>query len=429
LSNKIEKFQQEFHRMKELTFAPGLLLALSLATACGKQSDSTDGSQTNASLPVKNELAGETERLLIADGQGQVVRVFDIAEGAVISNFPTGGAASVYTGNSGRFAYAVQSTANQVSIIDGSLVLEDHGDHQHYDKYDPILLDSPLSGNNPIHFVVHDSYAAAFFDNDGEALILDENSLLAAERATVRIKTAMPHHGVAVPFGGSILVSRPEVLPGSPRAVPVAVDVYTSEGALTGESFGPCVSLHGEAARSKEIAFGCDDGVLIVGAVADGFESSKLLNPASPDGTKRRVGTLAAHDEVPYFVGNFGAGFYAEIDASSGNFTPVAAPLDYAQFMFSKDGSRLLFLGKDGQLAVVDTATRELLHKAPVTAAATGVDYGARDPKMAAGKNFLYITHPSNGELIVFSLEKLKEVARFKIAGEPTKLTVMSFPI
>ncbi len=415
--------------MKELTFAPGLILALSLATACGKQSDSPGKSQTNESVPLKSELAGETERLLIADGQGQVVRVFDIAEGAVISNFPTSGAASVYTGSSGRFAYAVQSTANQVSIVDGSLVFEDHGDHQHYDKYDPILLDSPLTGNNPIHFVVHDNLAAAFFDNDGEALILDENSLLAAERVTVRIKTSMPHHGVAVPFAGSILVSRAEVLPGSPRATPVGVDVYTGEGALTGESFGPCVSLHGEAARSKELAFGCDDGVLVVSAADDGFESIKLLNPISPDGTKRRVGTLAAHDAVPYFVGNFGAGFYAEIDAKSGTFTPVAAPLDYAQFMFSKDGSRLLFLGKDGQLAVVDTVTRELLHKSLMTAAATGVDYGARDPKMAAGKKFIYITHPANGELIVFSLATLKEVERFKLAGEPTKLTVLSFPI
>ncbi|MDQ3234735.1 MAG: hypothetical protein M3Q07_23260, partial [Pseudobdellovibrionaceae bacterium] len=56
--------------------------------------------------------AGETERLLIADGLNPIVRVFDVAEGAVISNFPVAGPATVYTGGSGRFAYAVQGAAN-----------------------------------------------------------------------------------------------------------------------------------------------------------------------------------------------------------------------------------------------------------------------------------------------------------------------------
>jgi hypothetical protein len=374
------------------------------------------------------ELRRETERLLIADGKAPIVRVFDVAEGKVISNFPMSSSANLYSGPSKRFAYAVQSAADQISIVDGSLVFEDHGDHQHYDKYEPVLLDQPLYGDNPIHFVGHDGYVAAFFDNEGRALMMEEGSLLQAERNTIQIKTTMPHHGVALAWADVFLITRAEVLPGSPRATPVAVDIYKKDGEATGDSFGPCLSLHGEAARTDAVAFGCDDGVLILSSTSAELSSIKLFNPASPDSTKRRVGTLAAHDKVPYFVGNFGPQLYAEIDPSLGTFIYRDAPFDYSQFMFSVDGSQLLFLGKAGELAVIDTSSRQLLHQSTLTAAATGIDNGARDPRMVIGKKFAYVTNPASGELVVFSLSNFQEAARFPIEGEPTKLTIMDFP-
>ncbi|MDQ3234971.1 MAG: hypothetical protein M3Q07_24450 [Pseudobdellovibrionaceae bacterium] len=415
--------------MKDITFTRHLvpfLFAIVLLGACGQRSETASTTKSPDQSP-SNELAGETERLLIADGQNPIVRIFDVAEGAVISNFPVAGPASVYTGASGRFAYAVQSSANKVDIIDGSMIFEDHGDHQHYDKFDPILVDNPLSGNNPIHFVAHDQYVAAFFDNDGEALILDENSLLSIERSQIRIKTAMPHHGAAVPFGDSILVTRPELLPGATKGTPTGIEVYKTNGEATGQVFGDCFSVHGEASLQNVVAFGCDDGVLLVKSSADELSALKLKNPMI-DAEKRRVGTLISNENVSFFVANFGAGKYAKIDPESQSFEVFDAPLDYAQFIFTKDGGSLLFLGKDGQLAVVDALSGELKHKSPVTAAATGVDYGARDAKIAAGKNYVYLTNPATSELIVFSLSAMKEVGRFKVAGEPTKLTVLDFP-
>lgn len=417
--------------MKDQVFLPGLLtsvVTLAMITACGSgEKRSTESfSQTLGAGDI--ELARETERLLIADGQDPIVRVFDVAEKKTVSNFPLSGKASVYTGPSSRFAYAVQSATNQISIVDGSLVFEDHGDHQHYDKFDPVLLDQPLYGENPIHFLSHEGYVAAFFDNEGRALMMEEGSLLQAERKMVQIKTAMPHHGVALAWADSFLVTRPELLPGSPRATPVGVDVYGHNGEPTGETFGPCVSLHGEAIRSDAVVFGCDDGVLVLRSASSGLSSTKLMNPAGPDATKRRVGTLVAHEKAPYFVGNFGANLYAEIDVEMGTFIYRNAPLDYTQFTFSADGSQLLFLGKNGELAVLDTNSRVVLHQSKVTSAATGVDYGARDPKMAVGKKFVYITNPGSGELVVFSLATLQEVGRFPVEGEPTKLTIMDFP-
>ncbi len=417
--------------MLDKSFVPQALLttlAMGMLTACGSSEQRTDNraSQTFAAEDI--ELARETERLLIADGQAPIVRVFDVAEKKVISNFPVSGQANVYSGPSKRFAYAVQSTTDQISIVDGALVFEDHGDHQHYDKYDPILLDQPLYGDNPIHFVSHEGYVAAFFDNEGRALMLEESTLLQAERRTIELKATQPHHGVALAWGDAFLMTRAEVLPGSPRATAVAVDVFSQDGVATGESFGPCVSLHGEAARTDALAFGCDDGVLIISSKEGVFSASKMLQPASPDTVKRRVGTLASHDNVPYFVGNFGPLFYAEIDPALGTFITRAAPLDYAQFMFSADGSQLLFLGKNGEIAVLDAKSRELLHQSKVTSAATGIDYGARDPKLAVGKKFAYITNPSSGELVIMNLANFKEAGRFRIEGEPTKLTILDFP-
>lgn len=415
--------------MKDFTLMNHLvpsLLAMVLLGACGQHSEKSSIAKSPDQTPGK-ELAAETERLLIADGKNSIVRVFDVAEGAVISSFPVAGPANVYTGGSGRFAYAVQSTANQVDIIDGSMIFEDHGDHQHYDKFDPILVDKPLSGNNPIHFVAHGQYVAAFFDNDGEALILDESSLLSAERSQVRIKTAMPHHGAAVPFGDAILVTRPELLPGAIKATPTGIGVYKANGEATGQVFGDCFSVHGEASLPNVVAFGCDNGVLLVQSSADEMTALKLQNP-SVDAEKRRVGTLIANEKLRFFVANFGLSKYAKINPETQAFEILNAPLDYAHFIFSKDGKHLLFLGKDGQLAVVDSISNELRHKSPVTAPATGLDYGARDAKFAAGKNYVYITNPATAELIVFSLSTMAEAGRFKIEGEPTKLTVLDFP-
>lgn len=417
--------------MKNLSFVPRLLtstMTLVMVTGCGQGENRSENGSSQTLGTSDIELARETERLLIADGQAPIVRVFDVAEKKVISNFPVSGQANVYTGPSKRFGYAVQSATDQISIVDASLIFIDHGDHQHYDKYEPILLNQPLVGDNPIHFVGHDAYIAAFFDNEGRALMMEEASLLQAERKMVQIKTSMPHHGVALAWADSFLVTRAEVLPGSPRATPVAVDVYARDGQASGESFGPCLSLHGEAIRTDAVAFGCDDGVLVLRSVASGLSASKLINPPSPDAIKRRVGTLVAHESVPYFVGNYGPEFYAEIDAELGTFVYRKAPLDYAQFTFNADGSQLLFLGKNGELAVVDTKSRLVLHQSKLTSATTGVDYGARDPKMAAGKKFVYISNPAAGELVVFSLQSFQEAGRFPIEGEPTKLTIMDFP-
>ncbi|MDQ3234734.1 MAG: hypothetical protein M3Q07_23255 [Pseudobdellovibrionaceae bacterium] len=270
------------------------------------------------------------------------------------------------------------------------MIFEEHGDHQHYDKYDPILLDNPLSGNNPVHFVVHDQYVAAFFDNDGEALILDESSLLSAERIQIRIKTAIPHHGAAVPFGNSILVTRPEILPGAVKGTPTGIAVHKTNGEATGQIFEDCVSVHGEAALEDVVAFGCDNGVLLVKSSADELSALKLPNP-TVDAEKRRVGTVISNENVPFFVTNFGVGKFAKIDPEAQSFEIFDAPLDYAQFIFSKDGSHLLFLGKDGQLAVLDALSHELRYKSPVTMPATGLDYGASDAKIATGKNYIYI--------------------------------------
>ncbi|MEZ4637366.1 MAG: hypothetical protein R2856_20825, partial [Caldilineaceae bacterium] len=322
-----------------------------------------------------------------------------------------------------NYAFAVQTDAGAVSLsstaASGSKIRRSHAS---YDQ-DPALLDLTMTGPTPIHFVDHDGKVAIFFDGTGATQIVERAQMTNADAALVAVDSGKPHHGVTMAVAGRVIVSAPD--PGD-GALPIGVDVYSMDGELL-QSFHECPGLHGEAALGALVAFGCSDGVLIIDTRAEEFTSQKIANPA--DAGERRVGTIIAHEDLPFFVGNFAADGLAWIDPAAGTLTPLILPLAQAGFKFDVHGDHLVVLTVDGQIHTLDPMTGEILNSAAVI---TPIDpeapRGSPRPVLAVDNGVAFVSDHTTGEVHVVDLETLTVQLTFASGGIPLSMTTVGIP-
>ncbi len=363
------------------------------------------------------------KRLAIADGAAPLVHILNVGEGETLTSYEVAGPARVYVGADETLAYAVQTTANQVNVIDSGVRFVPHEDHYDLDLTDPALLDFTLDGTTPIHFVAHDGVIAIFNDGDGTAAIFDE-SAVRGDGEVILVDSGRPHHGVAVPMDDVVVISLPN--PDDPEAaLPVGVAVRTLDGEEVA-AFAECPGLHGEASIGHDaIAFGCIDGVLILERDGDTWTTSKIANPAeNPDNA--RVGTLLYNEESGLLVGNWGRQGLALFDLDAGVMTPLVLPVPMWAFSWSEyDPDQVLALTIDGSLHAIDYATGEILGSVPVVDAfelPQQGEEGVLRPALLASGDMAYISSPNTGEVIEVHTPHMEVDRRLAVEGAPFSL-------
>lgn len=380
------------------------------------------GTQGDAS--EKEEKEEDIERFLVADAENANVSVFDSLRGTLLGTFPVVGAGRVYTGPTGRYAYVVQGTQNMVHVVDMGIEEEDHGAHAHYHTKAPKLHAATMAGNLPIHFVGHDDMVTVFFDNDGVAKVWNERDLDKGTPAMTSIDTGMPHHGVALTFGGKVLATKPVLAEGATRATPQAISTFAMTGAFDAMVTDPCPVTHGEAAKSGVVVFGCADGVLVVTKSGGAITSGKIANPM---GATARVGTVVEHPSRRTFVGNFGTAQMVSIDAAAMTMTPFDAPAGgVMQFGFDHEGM-LVVLTKDGKIHTLD-ANGVVTASLQVTSPATDDSgHGAKYPAFAPSLVGVLVTDPTTGKVHRVKTSPLSIDRSFALPGKPTKIASSVF--
>lgn len=363
-----------------------------------------------------------TRRLLISDMDDGLIEIVDPHSGELLERLPLTSPARLYTSENHRFAFAVQTDSDRVDVIDGGLWTEDHGDHLHGYEEAPALLDVVVTGSRPIHLVAHDGRVAIFFDGDGAAQLIQQQELEASDPASVGLDSGLPHHGVAVPVGDRVLLSMPDTE--SDSALPIGVAVYSLDGELL-QSFPDCAGLHGEAARGNLVAFGCSDGVLIIDTSGEEATAQKIENPA--DAGDNRVGTILAHEALPFFVGNFGSQALAIIDPAAGSLTPLPLPAASAGFQLDpSEDAHLVVLTVDGQLHTLDPQTGETLASAPLIAAVDpDTDHSEPNPVLAVDAGMAYASDHTTGTVFAVDLDTMDVVQTYQAAGIPLSLTTV----
>lgn len=361
-------------------------------------------------------------RLIVNDYESGMVHIIDLRTNEVIADFELTARASLYPSPSGRYAFAIQTAGNITNLIDSGVSAVPHDDHFHTNFGSPALLGAEIEGTTPIHYTPHHDQIAIFHDGDGAATIFTEAGLFAGE--TVVVTTARPHHGVAVPMGGVVLMSAPN-MENTDDALPIGVDVMTLEGDIV-QSFPECPGLHGEAAYSDTgVAFGCADGILLVERDGDTFVSRKVANPTeNPD---LRTGTLYAVEGAQYLIGNYGRNTIVRIDPVAGTSEIVIeAPARVWRFSFhGEDSSRLVALTIDGNLHVIDIATGAVEGTVqvvdPFLAPASGRP--AARPTFVVNGHMAYVSEPLPGDIRGVNLETLEiEEGRIFVGGKPSAL-------
>jgi hypothetical protein len=162
-------------------FVTMVVLGLSLIHGgCQKseQSREKDGAD-QADLDVKEDSASQgRERIFYTDNSTFQSVIYDMQDRKVVLTLPYEGLARVYSGALGRYGYLVEAEYDRITIVDSGLSLKQEAGEWTEQVDKPTILESKVTGLAPTHFVAHDSRVAIFFDNEGKAKVLDEQSLV-----------------------------------------------------------------------------------------------------------------------------------------------------------------------------------------------------------------------------------------------------------
>ena len=286
-----------------------------------------------------------------------------------------------------------------------------------------------MSGDRPAHVTRNESRIAVFFDGNAGApanvRVLDEIRL-GDDQLAFKLNYAVNQHGAAQARGDYLLatVRYPEQDPES--TLPTRVALYQLDGDhydLESEFDLDCPELHGSAQNRDVVAFGCNDGVLVI----EQDESNPAQFQARKITSDQRIGSLYGHEDMGGFFGvGSGVLYYINTDAE-GSITPIAwktedslEPVGYA---FADHGELFLVLDSQGGLTLLNTGDQELAGDRLQVTASENVPDGSRFELTVAGDGHTaYISDPAAREIIAVDIDHIDVIETFELDFTPHKL-------
>ncbi|WP_280507193.1 zinc ABC transporter permease AztB [Nocardia flavorosea] len=336
--------------------------------ACGSEEPAE--SVPHGYVEGAEESASAQPRLVIADRDSGAVRLLDVVTEEITDVEPIPGV----TGIAGDGRYAYLAAGDATTVVDSGSWVVDHGDHVHYYRAQPRRVG-----------VVDGSVRSAHSDPVVSAAVLDTGSTVPADRAALdegELRTGPAVKGVAVPYGGHLLV----VSPGSAQ-----IEVRTREDEPVETLTPQCPDPGGYTVTRRGAVFSCGDGALLVTERDDRFTAEKLPYPAGTTGSvtdfHHRPGSdvLVAVRESLLLV----------LDIARRSWRPIeTGPVTAATTAGA--GTAILALTPDGVLHAYDPATGAETAHHPVLSAP--VDPAAA-PVLLVDSERAYLNDPARREV------------------------------
>lgn len=369
-------------------------------------------------------LAADTTawRLFVADQASPVVRVVDPVRSQTIAEFDTKGPAALALSDSGRTVFAIQGTANVIQALSTGIRMADHGDHGDLKVEQPALLPVVLAGAKPSHVVDHEGSIALFFDGEGGARIATEDALLAGRTALRDVKTAAPHHGVAVAAGDHVLITQPNLK--APDELPVGIRVVDKDGAAG--DVHPCPELHGEAASGDIVAIACADGLLIAKAGKDKTSVEMLPYPDSLP--KGKSTTLRGGKGLQYFLGNYGPSAVVLIDPTAADaFRLIRLPSRRVHFAVDPIRPKFAYVfTEDGKLHQIDVIAGSIVKSIGVTDPySMEGHWNDPRPRIAVAGDEIAVTDPLHARLHLIDAASFAKAREIAVPGKPYNIVAV----
>ncbi|MEM9069927.1 MAG: hypothetical protein AAGE52_15550 [Myxococcota bacterium] len=309
-----------------------------------------------------DENAGPSRgRLVLSSTTDSQVFVADLDSSDVFSFPVEANAAFIWGWTESPFAWVVHYPHNRVELLDSGSRFAPSGAIR---KSAPVLHDFTLAGAQPTHVTRHDGWFTVYFDGIGEARLVPEDSVDMDPSVANVVETNMPHHGVALVTRDHIVITEGRVAEEADNAegwgetIPVAVSVRAlsapSEVVHQSEA---CTKLHGEATVGSTIAYGCDEGILVVTIDDAGPRSARIPYPAE---TPFRTFTFKAAGNG--FLGDYGAGLlYLPADQTTAQAWSLPGEVMQRAFAVDEQTGDWLVLGADGRLYRVSSDDRSIV--------------------------------------------------------------------
>lgn len=426
-----------FFRSLALPASAALALAL---TACGSTSPSSrtpaDGSTaTQAAAADSTSPSTPTAPVEVKDLDPRValtydggILVIDTATGQTVADIKKEGFLRLNPAGDGR--HVLVSSSAGFEVLDLGLIRKPHGDHFHYYTTTPRLTGSIVPADKPGHVVTHAGRTALFADGTGTVTTFETNALedgqLSQEELT-EIKTAAPHHGVAVPLdSGATLVTE------GTADERHTVQEHKPDGSL-GAQTTDCPGVHGAAtAQGEDVAsFGCTNGSVV-------FRDGQFHKVPVPE-EYQRSGNQLGHPGSPYVLTDYKTvkpveGGEPEHPTKVGvinttDATTTTVDLGSAYWFRSlgrgANGEGVV-LTNDGRLNVIDmasaTVTRQVDVVTPWTENAKWQDPG---PSVKTAGDFAYVTDPTTKKLHIVQISEGKLLSSLDLSVVPNEMAVI----
>ncbi|WEX09343.1 zinc metallochaperone AztD [Chelativorans sp. AA-79] len=376
-------------------------------------------------MPAQADEKAETAwRLFVADRHQPVVHVLDAAEGKIIESFPLESQGRLYATESGKTVFAVQADAGIAAAFATGIGMDDHGDHADLQVTEPKALGVEIAGKKPVHFVPHDGEIAIFYDGEGVVRLVREKDVLDGKPDIRSIATPAPHHGVAIPLGGHLVLSVPNKE--DPSELPVGVRVVDASGAQVGE-VAECPGLHGESASGHLVAIACETGLLIVKEEGGKPEIAHLAYGSGlPEDAK--VSTLLGGKGLQYFLGNFGQKAIVLIDPEDENaFRLIELPFRRVHFAVDPVRPKFAYVfTEDGRLHQINVLSGRIVKSVGVTEPYS-MDGHWNDPRprIAVAGEEIMITDPLRGLIHALDAETLEKKRELITGGTPYEMVAI----
>lgn len=381
----------------------GLVLVAGLVTACGgggasQQQVQDEGQpQPNLALGHLAVVSQENERAALS--------LYDLKQNKTVFNtvlkqLPL----ALYSSPSYGYALFMDRMAGEVSFVAAGS--------------QPKILDYRLYGAAPTHYRQMNGQAAVFYDGSETQsskfdVFTDQDiaqGLVASQRLPYK------HHGVAEPRGNMVLSSyldEGETQLSMVKSYAQHGDHYHEEQTLS----HACPGLHSAASNQNFIAFGCQDGVLLVEQQGQRFIDTKIATPV-------RIGTLLGHEKVSDLVAL--ASTQQElfiVDPANQQADLVAwtdQPLKRLKQNFSSSGKYFVILDDQGGLSILESSTWQVMHYLPVFSKAT--DLAQTQLAMHGRQDHVFMNDAAAKQIIQIDLTTGQILQRIQLDVMPKQI-------
>lgn len=355
--------------------APLVIAAVAVvAVGCAAPVASGGAGASTISTGEATEVAAPARALVIADEEGALTLLdLESESTTVIADGP----AEIIDAN-GRFVHRI--VGDTVEIIDTGRWSVPHGDHAHSFQAEPRIAAS-VTGSQPVDVRVGgDPTAVRFADGDVRTF---EHEDLGGDGATTPIPDAVTVEpvGAALPFGGHLLVTTAS-----------AVEILDAAGAPTGQRVRCPQASGGTVTRAGAVIACADGAVVVTREVGGSLATEHVPHPAAAPAE------LTGRDDRPDLAGVAADGAGWMLDVRRRTWTPLAdgCPLLRAVAV-GDDDSRVVAVGLDGRVCVIDEAGATVACTEPLLAASV-TDPALRDRvRLTVDAQFAYVTDPATG--------------------------------